>query len=99
MGIIVKNALMEAHYSISMVEHYHGPLRRVYSIFSHKISGIKPDLPLQMFFKTINNSKGPNRLVFTLLVFGIDPRMTELDAPSPSIIQYAMTMKKAINKV
>lgn len=32
MGIIVKNASVEIHHSIGMVEHYHGPLRRVYSI-------------------------------------------------------------------
>ena len=41
----------------------------------------------------------PNKLVLTLLVFGAYLRMTELDAPSPSIIQCAMAMKKAIDEV
>ena len=99
MGIIVKNAPVEAHHSIGMVERYHGPLRRVYSIISTEIPGIEPDLALQMSFKTINDSVGPNGLVPTLLVFGAYPRMTELDAPSPSITQRAMAMKKAMDEV
>ena len=85
MGIIVKNAPVDVHHSISMVERYHGPLRRVYSIIITKIPGIKADLTLQMFFKAINNSVGPNGLVSTLLVFGTYPRMTKMDAPFPSI--------------
>ena len=99
MGIIVKNALVEAHHSIGMVERYHGPLRRVYSIVTSEIPGIEPDLALQMSFKAINDSVGPNGLVPTLLVFGAYPRMTELDAPSPSISQRAMAMKKAMDEV
>ncbi len=95
MGIIVKNTQVEAHHSIGMVERYHGLLRRVYSIITIEIPGIKPDLALQMSFKAINNSFGPNRLVPTLLVFGAYPRMTEKDAPSPSIIKRAMAMRKS----
>ena len=99
MGIIVKNAPVEAHHSIGMVERYHGPLRRVYSIIITEIPGIEADLALQMSFKAINDSVGPNGLVPTLLVFGAYPRMTELDAPSPSITQRAMAMKKAMDEV
>ena len=95
MGIIVKNTQVEAHHSIGMVERYHGLLRRVYSIITIEIPGIKLDLALQMSFKAINNSFGPNRLVPTLLVFGAYPRMTEKDAPSPSIIKRAMAMRKS----
>lgn len=43
MVIIVKNAPVEAHYSICMVERYHGPLRRVYSIINIEIPGIEAD--------------------------------------------------------
>ena len=68
-----------------MIERYHGLLRRVYSIIITKIPGIKPDSVLQISFKAINDSVGPNRLVFTLLVFGIYLRITKSDAPSPSI--------------
>ena len=99
MDIIVKNALVEAYYSIGIVERYHGLLQRVYSIISTEIPSIKPDLALKMFFKTINNSVSPHGLVPTLLVFGAYPRMTKQDAPSPSITQYAIAMKKAIDEI
>lgn len=85
MGIIVKNALVKAHYSIGIVEQYRGPLRQVYSIIISKIPFISPDLALQTVFKAINNSVGPNRLVPTLLVFDAYPRMIEQDAASPGI--------------
>lgn len=99
MGIIVKNAPVEAHHSIGLVERYHGPLRRVCSIITTEILDIKPDLVLQMSLKVINNSADPNELVPTLLVFDAYPRMTEFDAPSLSITQRAMAMKKAIDEV
>ena len=46
MGIIIKNALIEAHHSIGIVKCYHGPLEYVYSIITTKISGIEPELAL-----------------------------------------------------
>ena len=51
-----------------------------------------------MSFKAINNSVGPNGLVPTLLVFGAYPRMTESDAPAPSITQRVIAMRKAIDE-
>ncbi len=99
MGIIIKNAPIEVHHSIGMVERYHGPLRQVYSIITTEIPGIEPELALQMSFKAINDSVGPNRLVPTLLVFDAYPRMSELDASSASITQRATAIKKAMNEV
>lgn len=64
-----------------------------------EISDIEPELVFQKFFKAINNSVDSNGLVFILLVFNTYPKITEHDAPSPSIIQHIMTMQKAINKV
>ena len=98
-GIIVKGALIKAHHSIGIVEHYYGLLQWVYCIIITKIPGIKVDLALQIFFKAINNLVGSNELVFTLLIFGAYLKMTELDAPSLLIIQYNMAMKKAIDEV
>ncbi len=98
-GIIVKNAPVEAHHSICMVERYHELLRRVYYIIITEIPCIKPDLALQMSFKAINDSVGPNRLVPTLLVFGAYPKMTKQDAPSPLITQPAMAIRKATDEV
>ncbi len=43
MSIIVKNAPVEAHHSVDLVERYHKPLRRVNSIITIKILGIKPN--------------------------------------------------------
>ena len=99
MGIIIQNALVEAHHSIGMVERYHEPLQRVYSIITTEIPDIEPELALQMSFKAINNSVGPNGLVLTLLVYGAYLRMGELDTPSASITQRAIAIKKAMNEV
>lgn len=73
MSIIVKNALVKVYHSICMVEHYYEPLQQIYSIITTKISSIEPDLALQIFFKAFNTSIEPNKLVPTLLVFGIIP--------------------------
>lgn len=92
MKIIIKNILVKAHHSIGMVEYYHRPLQQVYSIIIIKIPSIKPNLALQMFLKTINNSVGSNELVFILLVFSAYPRIIELDTLSLSIIQCAVAI-------
>jgi hypothetical protein len=54
-----------------------------------------------MAFKAINDTAGLNGLVPTLLVlvFGAYPRMTELDAPSPTVTQRANAVKKAIAEI
>lgn len=99
MSIIIKNALVEIHHSIDLVEYYHGSLCWVYFIITIKILDIKSDLTLQMFLKSINNSAGPNKLVPILLIFDAYLRMIKLDVPSISITLYIMVIKKAINKV
>jgi hypothetical protein len=99
MGIRTKTVLVEAHNSIGMVEQYHSPLRRVYQIIVVELPGIDRDAALQMAFKALNDTMGPNRLVPTLLVFGAYPRMTELDAPSPTVTQRANALKKAIAEI
>ena len=99
MRIIIKNAPVKAHHSIDMVKRYHGPLRRVYFFITTEIPDIEPELAFQMFFKAIYDSVGPYGLALTLLVFGAYPRMSELDAPSVSITQRTIAMKKAMNEV
>lgn len=99
MGTTVKTVPVEAHHSIGLVERYHGPLRRVYTIITTEIPDIDPELALQMAFKALNDSAGPNGLVPTLLVFGAYPRMTDMDAPSPTITQRAIAMRKAMEEV
>ncbi len=99
MGIIVKNIPIEAHHSIGMVERYHGPLRQIYSIITTELPGIKPELALQISFKALKDSVRPNGLVPTLLVFGAYPRMTDMNAPSPTITQRNIAMRKAMEEI
>jgi hypothetical protein len=99
MGINTKGVPVEAHNSIGMVERYHGPLRRVYQIIIVEIPDIDKDMALQMAFKAINDSAGPDGLVPTLLVFGAYPRMVESDAPSPTVAQRATAIKKAMAEI
>ena len=98
-GIIVKNALVETYHSMGIVEYYHRSLQYVYSIITTKILIIKPNLAFQRFFKAINNLVSVSGLVFTLFVFGVYFRMTELDAQSLSIIQQIIAMKKVKKRV
>ncbi len=51
--------LVEAHYSIEMIERYHESLRRIYSIFVAEIPDIDLESALQMSFKALNDSIEP----------------------------------------
>ena len=82
-----------------MVERYHSPLHRIYYIITAELPDISKDIALQIAFKAINNSAGPNSLIPTLLVFGAYPRIVESDAPNPIVIQRAVALKKAIEEV
>jgi hypothetical protein len=42
-----------------------------------------------MAVKAVNNTAGPDGLVLTLLDFGAFLQITELDAPTLSIVQHA----------
>ena len=52
-----------------------------------------------MAVKTINNSAGPDGLVPMLLVFSAYPRITNDSPPSPSIVQRAEAIRKAMKEV
>jgi hypothetical protein len=99
MGIKVKIVPVEAHNSIRIVERYHGPIRRAYFIITAEIQGINKDMALQMAFKAINDTAGPDGLVPTLLVYSALPRMVEYDAPSPSVAQRSAALKKAMTEI
>ena len=43
-----------------MVERYHEPVRRIYRIVTLEIPGIDRDMSLQMTFKAINDTAGPD---------------------------------------
>ena len=98
-GSATKGVPVEAHNSIGMVERYHEPVRRIFRIVTLEIPGIERDMALQMTFKAINDTAGPDGLVPTLLVFGAYPRLTESDAPSPTLTQRAQALRKAMDEV
>ncbi|KAI0993082.1 hypothetical protein K3495_g15102 [Podosphaera aphanis] len=98
-GTKTKSVPVEAHHSIGLVERYHGPLRRIYKIITAEVPGINKYLALQMTFKALNDTAGPDGLVPTLLVFGAYPRMTELDAPSPTVSQRSNAIRQALKEL
>ena len=54
---------------------------------------------MQIAFKAINDTAGPDGLVPTLLVYGALPRMVEYDAPSPSVTQCSAALRKAMVEI
>jgi len=103
MSIETKTAPTEAHNSVGIVERYHLPLRRAYSIITEELrgasTGISKEMALQMAVKAINDTAGPDGLVPTLLVFGAFPRMTKLDPPAPSMAVRSKAIAKAMKEV
>jgi hypothetical protein len=81
----VKIVLIEAYYSIGIVEHYYGLIRRAYLIIIAKVKGITKEIVLQIAFKALNNTTGISGIVPILLVYGILPRLTKYDPLSPLV--------------
>ena len=52
-----------------------------------------------MAVKAVNNTTSPNRLVPTLLVYGAYPKISKLDPPTPSVIERAAIIRKAIAEI
>ena len=52
-----------------------------------------------MAVKAVNNTASPNRLVPTLLVYGAYLRISKLGPPTPSIIDRAAIIQKAIAEI
>ncbi|OXV11340.1 hypothetical protein Egran_00899 [Elaphomyces granulatus] len=103
MAISTKCVPVEAHQSIGIVERYHAPLRRAYSVISEELkatgTGVNRDMVLQMAIKAVNDTAGPDGLIPTLLVFGAYPRMVELDPPAPTITQRATRAMEGVIKL
>src|SRR6266487_5250031 len=101
MAIEIKEVLVEAHNSVGLVERYHAPLRRLYEIIQDELKDeyIDKEMILQMAVKAVNDSVGPNGIVPTLLVFGVYPRLTEIDPLSPSVTKRAEAIRTATKEV
>ena len=99
MSIMIKNAFVETHHSIDMIEQYHDLLRKIYMIIIFEISNIDSDFVLQMIFKIINDFVNFNELIFILLMFDAYSKMIKSDVSTFAIIQRAMIMRKVIKKI
>jgi hypothetical protein len=99
MGVKLKAVPIEAHHSIGMVERYHTLVRRAFYIIMAELKDIDKDMALQMAFKAINDSAGPNGLIPTLLVYGAYPRMTDNEVSPTSVTQRALAVKKAMDEI
>lgn len=82
MGTKLKVVPVKAHNFVGIVECYYAPARHAYKIIVAEIHDIEKGVVLQMAFKAINDSAGPNGLIPTILVHGAYPRMTKTDPPT-----------------
>ncbi len=78
---------VKAYNLVGIVERYHGPLCRIYHIIITELLDIGKDIALQMAFKAINNSIGPNSLIPTLLVFKAYPHIVEFNTPNSTVVK------------
>jgi hypothetical protein len=56
-------------------------------------------MALQMAFKAVNDTAGPDSLVPTLLVYGAFPRINNTSPPLPSTTHRATAIKKAMDEI
>ena len=77
---------VKAHNLVRMVKHYYGPLHHIYYIIITELPDISKDIALQMAFKAINDSIGPNSLIPTLLVFRAYLCIVESDILNPTVV-------------
>jgi hypothetical protein len=101
MLIEVKEVPVKAYNSVGLVERYHVLLCRAYEIMKEELKNehIDKEMILQMAVKAVNDLAGPDGIVLTLLVFGLYPRMTEMDLPSLTIAKRAEAICAATKEV
>ncbi|KAI1002730.1 hypothetical protein K3495_g5472 [Podosphaera aphanis] len=100
MGITCKQIPIEAHWSIGKLDRYHAPLRRAYEVINSELNSVvSQDAILQMAFKAVNDTTGPNGLVPTLLVFSTYPRINNESPPPPSLLKRADAIQKAMKSL
>jgi hypothetical protein len=91
MSIKVKKVLVKAYNSVGLIERYYALLRRVYKILKAELKDkhINKKMILQMAVKAVNDLARPDKIVLTLLVFGLYLRITEINPPSLIIARRA----------
>jgi len=97
----VREVLVKAYNSISKVERYYALLRRLYKILQDKLQDKKLDkeVILQIVVKAINDIIRPDKLMLTLLVFKLYPKIINQDPPALTITKRAKAICIAIKEV
>jgi hypothetical protein len=101
MSIEVKKVPVKAHNSIGLIKRYYALLRRAYKILKAELKDehINKEMILQMAVKAVNDSAELDGIVLMLLVFGLYPRMTEIDLLSPTITRRAKVIQAITKEV
>ena len=100
LGITCHQIPVEAHWSIGKVEKYHALIRRAYDIIQAETRGIiSKNAMLQMAFKAVNDTAGPDGLIPTLFVFRAYSCIVTDSPPSAFQQQRANAMTKAISEL
>jgi hypothetical protein len=73
MNIELLQKLVEAYYLIGRIERYYIPLKYAYNIISNKDLILSKEIKLQIVFKAINNTIGPDSLIPIVLMFRAYP--------------------------
>jgi hypothetical protein len=86
---------------MNKVKYYYNPLRQAYKIISEEFRSTNTSnkIKLQIIIKTINDSIGPDNIIFILLVFRAYLRITNNSLLSPTTIKRTKTIRKASNKI
>lgn len=96
MNIQTKAVPIKTVNSMSLVERYHGPLRRAYKLIQSESPDLCDKEVLQIAVRSINDAIGTDGLVPTLLVYGTLPRLGfSTDKPTPSMQKRSTALRKA----
>lgn len=80
--------------SRTYVERYHEPKRKAYKCVTQEAPHLDNEAALKMAVKAVNDSKGPNGLITSLLVHGALPRLgPPNDVPTPSTFQEQLYLR------
>lgn len=83
-GINMEISGIESHNSNGIVERYHDPLRKIFSIIRKEYPRLDPEIALRCAVKGINDTMGPEGLVPSYLVFGVIPTFPAFNTELPS---------------
>jgi hypothetical protein len=101
MLIKVKEVLIKAYNSIGLIKRYYTLLYYTYKILKTELKDkhINKKIILQIAVKAVNNSTKSDRIVLTLLVFSLYPRIIKIDLPLSIITKRAKAIQATTKKV